>query len=98
MSGGSLRARSTGCLRIAIHLRFEAMYVETLAELGIVGLASLALALSSGGVAAARACSRPAARNAARYVGYLVGGGVDGDWQITLVKPALLLVGVVRTS
>jgi len=73
----------------------HSLYLETLAELGVVGLALLVLALGAPLVAAVRARRRPGVAIAAgAYVAYLAGAAVDWDWQITSVTLAALLVGV----
>ena len=73
----------------------HSLYLETLAELGVVGLALLVLALAAPLVAVARARRRPGVAIAAgAYVAYLAGAAVDWDWEITSVTLAALLVGV----
>jgi hypothetical protein len=73
----------------------HSLYLETLAELGVVGLGLLVLALGAPLVAAVRARRRPGVAIAAgAYVAYLAGAAVDWDWQITSVTLAALLVGV----
>jgi O-antigen ligase len=73
----------------------HSLYLETLAELGIVGLIALLAALVCPLVAAVRARRHPLAGAAtAAYVAFLVHAGVDWDWEITSVTLAGLLVGV----
>jgi O-Antigen ligase/Tetratricopeptide repeat len=73
----------------------HSLYLETLAELGIVGLALLVIALLAPLVASLRARTKPGVAIAAgAYVAYLVGTGVDWDWQLASVTLAALLVGV----
>lgn len=72
----------------------HSLYVETLAELGAVGLALLALALGAPLVAAARARHSPLVpAAAAAYVAYLVHAGADWDWELPAVTLAALLTG-----
>lgn len=73
----------------------HSLYLETLAEGGIVGLAILLLALGAPLVAAVRARRRRCVAAAAgAYVAYLAGAAVDWDWQITSVTLAAIFVGV----
>jgi hypothetical protein len=73
----------------------HSLYLETMAELGIVGLLILAAALACPLVAAVRARRHPlAGAAAAAYIAFLVHAGVDWDWEITSVTLAGLLVGV----
>jgi O-antigen ligase len=72
----------------------HSLYVETLSELGLVGLAALGLFLGGAGVAAARAwrldpalCTGPAALAGA----WAVHAGLDWDWEM----PAFTLVALV---
>jgi O-antigen ligase len=67
------------------------LYLETLAELGPVGLALLLVALASPLVALGRARGHaPAAGAAAAYVAFLVHAGLDWDWEVPVVTlPAL---------
>jgi O-antigen ligase len=72
----------------------HSLYLETLAELGPVGLALLALALAAPLVAAARARRSPLAPAAAgAYVAYLLHAGIDWDWELAAVTVAGLVVG-----
>ncbi|HEY8703655.1 MAG TPA: O-antigen ligase family protein [Gaiellaceae bacterium] len=73
----------------------HSLYLETLAEGGIVGLALLLLALGTPLVAAARARKRRGVAAATgAYVAYLAGAAVDWDWEITSVTLAAIFVGV----
>jgi hypothetical protein len=72
----------------------HSLYLETLAELGPVGLAILCLALAlpvAGAIRARRHALVPAALGA--YVAYLVHAGVDWDWEMTAVTITALLSG-----
>jgi cytochrome c-type biogenesis protein CcmH/NrfG len=71
------------------------LYLETLAELGPLGLALLAGALVTPLIAAVRARKRtlvPAAAGA--YVAFLAHAAVDWDWQMPAVTLAALFCGV----
>jgi O-antigen ligase len=68
----------------------HSLYLETLAELGVVGLALLALALAPPLVAAFRTASAAAAGG---YVAFLFHAGVDWDWELPAVTLAGLLCG-----
>jgi hypothetical protein len=73
----------------------HSLYLETLAELGPVGLALLIGTLAVPLALAVRARRRalvPAA--AAAYVAYLVHAGVDWDWEMPVVTVAALLCAV----
>ena len=73
----------------------HSLYLETLAELGPVGLVLLAAALALPVVGAVRARQHslvPAAVGA--YVAYLAHAGVDWDWEMPAVTVAALLCGV----
>jgi Flp pilus assembly protein TadD len=68
------------------------LYLETLAELGTVGLALLLLALGAPIVAALRARRHPLAGAAlAAYVAYLVHAGLDWDWELPAITVAALV-------
>jgi hypothetical protein len=80
--------------RAAVARDAHSLYMETLAELGVVGLALLALALAAPLVAAAKARRHalvPAAFGA--YVAYLVHAGLDWDWEMPAVTLAALFCG-----
>jgi len=68
----------------------HSLYLETLAELGLVGLGLLALALAPPLVAAFRGASAAAAGG---YVAFLFHAGVDWDWEVPAVTVAGLLCG-----
>ena len=68
----------------------HSLYLETLAELGLVGLGLLALALAPPLVAAFRGTSAAAAGG---YVAFLFHAGVDWDWEMPAVTVAGLLCG-----
>jgi O-antigen ligase len=68
----------------------HSLYLETLAELGFVGLGLLALALAPPLVAAFRGTSAAAAGG---YVAFLFHAGVDWDWEMPAVTIAGLLCG-----
>jgi O-Antigen ligase len=73
----------------------HSLYLETLAELGIVGFTILLVALAAPLVAAWKMRKRPGIAIATgAYVAYLVGASVDWDWQLTAVTLAALFVGV----
>jgi hypothetical protein len=72
----------------------HSLYLETLGELGVVGLALLVLALAPPLIAAVRARGRtlvPSALGA--YVAYLVHASVDWDWELPAVTLAALACG-----
>ncbi len=72
----------------------HSLYLETLAELGPVGLAFLLLALSAPLVALYRCRRDPlAAAAGAAYVAWLIHAGLDWDWQIPAVTLAALACG-----
>ena len=74
------------------------LYLETLAELGPLGLALLALALGCPLVAAGRMTgSRPAAA-AAAYVAYLAHAALDWDWEMPTVTLTALACGCALLS
>ena len=73
----------------------HSLYLETLAELGPVGLALLLLALGAPLAAAVAARRQPLASAAfAAYAAYLVHAGVDWDWEL----PALTLSALICAS
>ena len=78
----------------------HSLYIETLAELGPVGLALLLIALGAPLAALARARSPAVPAAAGAYVAYLVHAGVDWDWEMPAVTLAALLcaAGVLAAS
>jgi len=75
------------------------LYLETLAEVGLVGLALLVLTLALPLVGLARARRRalvPAAGGA--YVAFLAHAAVDWDWEIPAVTVAALLCGTALVA
>jgi O-antigen ligase len=69
----------------------HSLYLETLAELGPVGLVLLVAALALPAVAAARARHRHLVAPAfGAYVAYLLHAGIDWDWEM----PAVTLLGL----
>jgi O-antigen ligase len=68
----------------------HSLYLETLAELGVVGLGLLALALAPPLLAAFRGASAAAAGG---YVAFLFHAGVEWDWEMPAVTVAGLLCG-----
>jgi len=84
-----LRVRPSGAWKIRdVHN----LYLETMAELGIVGLALLAAALAIPLAALARARRHPLASAAAgAYVAYLLHAAVDWDWEMTAVTLTALI-------
>ena len=77
----------------------HSLYLETAAELGVVGLAFLLLMLVGVVLAARRALARDpllAAGPAAALVAWAVHAGLDWDWEMPAVTmPAILLVAVL---
>jgi hypothetical protein len=72
----------------------HSQYLETLAELGPLGLALLLTACGAPLIAAWRARRHPLAAGAtAAYVAFLVHAGVDWDWQLAAVSLAGLGCG-----
>lgn len=70
------------------------LYLETLAELGPIGLALLVAALALPLVAAVRARGRPLlSATLGAYAAYLLHAAVDWDWEIASVTLALVLCG-----
>lgn len=65
----------------------HSLYLETLADLGLIGLVVLALALAAPLVAAFRVASAAAVGG---YVAFLFHAGVDWDWEV----PAVTLAGI----
>ncbi len=77
----------------------HSLYVETLGELGVVGLALLLLALGVPIVAATRARATAVVPPAfGGYVAWLVHAGVDWDWELLGVTLPALLVGVALVA
>jgi hypothetical protein len=73
----------------------HSLYLETLAELGVVGLALLVLALALPLVAAVRhRRHRLVPFAAAAYIAYLVHAAVDWDWELAGVTLAAVLCGL----
>lgn len=74
----------------------HSLYLETLAELGPVGLALLLAALAAPLVAGWKARRRPLVPAAiAAYVAYLLHAGIDWDWEMPALTLAALLCGTV---
>ena len=73
----------------------HSLYLETLAELGLVGLGLLALALAPPLLAAFRGASAAAAGG---YVAFLFHAGVEWDWEMPAVTVAGLLCGAALLS
>lgn len=71
----------------------HSLYLESLAELGLVGLALVVLALAPPLVIALRASASPAA--AGGYVAFCFHAGLDWDWELPAVTVAGLLCGCV---
>jgi hypothetical protein len=70
------------------------LYVQTLGELGVIGIALLALLLGLPLVAAVRARGHPLVAPAfGGFVAYLVHASVDWDWQMPAVTLLALFVG-----
>ena len=70
----------------------HSLYVETLAELGPLGLVLLGVTLAVPIIAAVGARNDPlVAGAAAAYVAFLVHAGLDWDWEM----PAVTLVGLL---
>jgi O-antigen ligase len=73
----------------------HSLYLETLAELGPLGLALLLCALAVPLVAVRAARRNPlAAAVVGAYVAYLVHAGIDWDWEMPAVTLAALVCGV----
>jgi hypothetical protein len=71
----------------------HSLYLETLAELGPVGLASLVAALAVPVVCAVRRRSSLTAVACGAYVAALVHAGLDWDWQMPVVMVTALVCG-----
>ena len=80
---------------IPAHVRdAHSLYLETAAELGIVGLALLLVALGAPLAAAARTReNRLVTTAAAAYVAFLVHAGLDWDWEMPVTTFAGLACG-----
>jgi len=73
----------------------HSLYLETLAELGAVGLALLAVFLSLPVVAAVRARTHPLVPFAfGAFVAFLVHAALDWDWELPAVTLAAILCGL----
>jgi len=73
----------------------HSLYLETLAELGPLGLAFLLCALAVPLAAVGAARSHPLAAGAlGAYVAYLVHAGIDWDWEMPAVTVAALACGI----
>jgi O-Antigen ligase len=72
------------------------LYLETLAELGLVGLVSVVLLLTPALVAAVRSRSNPLTPAAlGAYVAFIVHAAVDWDWEVPAVMVPALITGAV---
>jgi hypothetical protein len=72
----------------------HSLYLETLAERGVLGLALLLVALLAPLYAAIRARRHPLVACAAgAYVAFLVHAGVDWDWEMPVVTLIALFIG-----
>jgi hypothetical protein len=78
----------------------HSLYLETLAELGPVGLLILLVALGLPLLAAVRVARRPLIPAiAGAYAAFLVHAAVDWDWELPVVAlPALVLGGVLTAE
>ena len=75
------------------------LYLETLADLGPVGLVLLLAALAAPLVAALRARARPlVAAVAGAYVAFLAAAALDWDWQLPAVTLAALACGTALVA
>jgi O-antigen ligase len=73
----------------------HSLYLEALAELGLVGLAFLLIAFGTPVLAALSARREPLAVAAiGAYAAYLVHAGIDWDWELTGLSLAALACGV----
>jgi hypothetical protein len=73
----------------------HSLYLETLAELGAIGLALLLVVLALPFVAAVRARTQPFVPFAlAAFVAFLVHAGIDWDWELPAVTLAAFLCGI----
>jgi hypothetical protein len=80
---------------VGMHIRdAHSLYIETLAETGIIGLGLLVVALAAPLVGFWRARKEPLAAAAlAAYVAFLVEAAVDWDWELSGVTLVALLCG-----
>jgi len=74
------------------------LYLQTLSELGIVGLLLLAVALLAPVAAALRTRGRLTAGALGAYCAWLVHGAVDWDWQLLGVSTLAVLVGAALVA
>ena len=73
----------------------HSLYLETLGELGAVGLGLLVLVLAVPLVAVVRSRRSPLVSAAfGAYVAYLVHAGVDWDWEMTAITIAAVFCGI----
>jgi len=72
----------------------HSLYLETLVELGPLGLGLVLLALLPPAVVAVRSRTRIAAVAAGAYVAFLLHAGVDWDWEMPAVTVAGLACGI----
>lgn len=70
------------------------LYLKTFAELGVVGLLFLILALGAPLVAAARTRASGIGVVAGAYTAYLIGAASDRHWELVAVTLAATFVGV----
>jgi hypothetical protein len=74
----------------------HSLYVESLAELGLVGLALVLVFVGSVARTAVRHASGPATVAAAGFAAFAVHAGVDWDWELPVVTlTGVILAGVV---
>ena len=77
----------------------HSLYLETLSELGPVGLVLLLLALGAPLAAAVLARGHPLVPAAvAAYVAYLVHAGIDWDWELPALTLAALICGAAMLA
>ena len=77
----------------------HSLYLETLAELGVVGLALLTVALLVPAIAAVRARMTPIVPAAlGANVAWLAHAGIDWDWELLGVTLAALVVGLALVA
>ena len=73
----------------------HSLYLETLAEEGVVGLAAIVLLLAPALVVAVRFRASPEITVASgAYIAYLVHAAGDWDWQVSAVTLAALAIAV----